>query len=149
MTGPQIWSGESDDLPPMFQIGNDLESLWHFSTSIPCEYLSNFTIDPLDFRIINRLLIGLLEFLLQHSLPLILTLTAIQPEKIHEIDLSINSIALLQLRRCHLDHLIIFVLFQLPPNNSSLLFLGIPVDLLPGDGSVHLGDSLANSVPLG
>ena len=76
MTSPLLRSGQFDDFAPMFEVRNDFESFWNFSTSVFCEYFSYLSVNSLDLRVVNGLLIGLFQFFLKDVLPFLLRLVA-------------------------------------------------------------------------
>ncbi len=61
------------NLPPLIQIRNHLECLWHLTATISRKYLPDLPINPPNFRIVYRLLIHLLQLTLQLLLPSLLS----------------------------------------------------------------------------
>lgn len=139
MAGPLVGPGEGKYFPPMFQIGNDFKSFRYFSTSVFSEYLSNFSIHSLHFRIVDRFLINFFQFPLKHFLPIHMGILPINAKNIHQIDLSIDGLSIILLGVSHLNNLLIFDLFQLSSDISGLDLFGGPLGFFLINGFMNPG----------
>lgn len=64
----------------MFKIRDDLESFWYFATAIPGENLAYLTVDPFNFRVIQRFLVNFFEFFFEEILPVRVCVVVVESE---------------------------------------------------------------------